>query len=350
LPGAGRQVALLAEGLPRAEFDVHVCALGSSGPLAIELADGGVPTAALGRRWPVDPAALWRLHRYVAALRPQIVHAWQFPANAYGRLACTNGCRLVATQRRAELANHWPQEQLDRWLQPRTERLVATSEAVRSFCLLRGGLPQPGRIEVVPPGIVEPPAPERRTLREELELPEEARLVAAVGSLTHRRRVKDMVWAMELLGIVVPHLHLLVVGDGPQRRSLQRYAADFRHAGAIHFLGSRDAREIWPQVDLLWSAGDEDGPPLAILEAMAAGVPVVASDTPGNREVIAPGETGLLFPPGDRPGLGRCALRLLQDAAQAQRIGQAGQEHALRQFAAPAMIERHAAMYRELAA
>jgi glycosyltransferase involved in cell wall biosynthesis len=159
-----------------------------------------------------------------------------------------------------------------------------------------------------------------------------------------------MIWALELLVAVAPNLHLLVVGDGPHRRALERYAADFRHAGAIHFLGSRDARPLWPQVDLFWSAGEEDGPPLALLEAMAAGVPVVASDTPGNREVIAQGETGLLFPLGDRPGLARCTLRLLQDPARAKRIGQAGRQHVLRQFAASAMVQRHAAMYRELAA
>ncbi len=348
--GAGRQVALLAEGLPRGEFEAHVCALGRDGPLDAELAARGVPTTTLARRWRLDPAALWQLHRHAAALRPQIVHTWQFSANTYGRLVCANGRRLVATERRTELWKRWPEEQLDRWLQPRAERMVATSDAVRNFCLLRRGLPQPGRIEVVPPGIAEATAPSHHSLREELELPEEARLVAAVGSLTHSRRVKDMVWAMELLGAVVPNLHLLVVGEGTQRRSLERYAADFRHAGAIHFLGSRDARAIWPQVDLLWSAGEEDGPPLAILEALAAGVPVIASDTPGNREVITPGDTGLLFPLGDRPGLARCALRLLQDAPRAKRIGQAGREHVLRQFAAPAMIERHAAMYRELAA
>jgi glycosyltransferase involved in cell wall biosynthesis len=145
-------------------------------------------------------------------------------------------------------------------------------------------------------------------------------------------------------------LHLVLVGDGPQRRSLQRYAADFRHARRMHFLGSHDAQRLWPQVDLLWCAGEEDGPSLALLEAMAAGVPVIASDTPGNREVITPGETGLLFPLGDRPGLARCTLRLLEDSLRAGHIGQAAREHVLRQFGATAMIERHAALYRELAA
>ncbi len=315
-----------------------------------ELAAHGVPTTTLGRRWRFDPAALWQLRRHVAALRPQVVHTWQFSANVYGRLACGNGCRLVATERRTELGKRWPEERLDRWLRPRAQRMLATSDAVRNFCLLRRGLPPSGCIEVVPPGIPETAAPAVGSVREELHLPQEAKLAAAVGSLTHSRRLKDMVWALELLGAVIPSLHLLVVGDGPQRRALERYAADFRHAAAIHFLGSRDAGPLWPQVDLLWSAGEEDGPPLALLEAMAAAVPVIASDTPGNRDVIAQGETGMLFPLGDRPGLAHCTLRLLQDPVKARQIGQAGREHVLRHFAAPAMVRRHAAMYRELGA
>jgi glycosyltransferase involved in cell wall biosynthesis len=358
--GAGRQVALLARGLPRDDIEVHVCGLGLGGPLGDELARAGVPTTTLARRWRFDPSAMWRLRRQIAALRPQVVHTWQFSANTYGRLTCGNGSHLVATERRTELWKRWPEEGLDRWLQPRAQRFLATSAAVRNFCLLRRGLPRPGSIEVVPPGVAsgdrgthgpkrEHQAP-RDSLRKELELPDEAKLVVAVGSLTHSRRVKDMVWAMELLGVVIPELHLLVIGDGPQRRSLERYAADFRHAARMHFLGSRDARELWPQVDVLWSPGEEDGPPLATLEAMAAGVPVVASDTPGNREVITPGQNGLLFPLGDRPGLTRCTLRLLQDDEMAKHFGRAGREHVQRHFTAGQLIERHAKMYRELAA
>jgi glycosyltransferase involved in cell wall biosynthesis len=249
--GAGRQVALLAAGLPREEFDVHVCALGLFGPMQHELAKADIPTAALPRRLPFDPITLWRLHRHVAALRPHVVHTWQFAANSYGRLACGNSAPLVATERRTELWKRWPEERLDRWLQPRAHRLLASSNAVRNFCLLKRGLPQPGRIEVVPPGVaskdVGPAGPASEGIfaggasipfprstpvspQEELELGDDATLVAAVGSLTHGRRVKDLIWAAELLGSVVPDLHLLLVGDGPQGRSLERYAADFRHA------------------------------------------------------------------------------------------------------------------------
>jgi glycosyltransferase involved in cell wall biosynthesis len=363
--GAGRQTALLAAGLPRDEFDVHVCAIGPLGPLHDELVGATIPAQAFARRLPFDPVALWRLHRHITALRPSVVHTWEFAANSYGRLVCGKG-HLVATERRTELWKRWPEEHLDRWLQPRAQRLLATSNAVRDFCLLRRGLPQPGRIEVVPPGVaiedsrsgdVTPkgelirfPGVWQASLREELALGEEAKLVVAVGSLRHSRRVKDMIWALELLGSVIPQLHLLLVGDGPQRRSLERYAAEFRHAGRIHFLGSRDAREVWPQVDLFWSASEEDGPPLALLEAMAAGVPVVASDTPGNREVITAGQTGLLFPLGDRPSLARCTLRLVQDAAMATRISQEAQGYMQREFVPNGLIHRHAELYRELAA
>ena len=85
--GAEKQMALLVEGLPRDEFDVHVGVLTRGGPLWDDLRRAGIPVTLIGKRWRIDPQAYWRLKRLAARLRPDLIHTWLFAANAYGRTA-----------------------------------------------------------------------------------------------------------------------------------------------------------------------------------------------------------------------------------------------------------------------
>jgi hypothetical protein len=96
--GAEKQLLLLAAGLPRDEFEVHVCALTRGGPLWPEFQAAGVPVTVLGKAWKFDPVALWRLRQFVRRLRPDLVHTWIFAANAYGRVA-----GILAAKKTAEL-------------------------------------------------------------------------------------------------------------------------------------------------------------------------------------------------------------------------------------------------------
>ena len=85
--GAEKQLTLLATGLPRDRFDVQVCALTRTGPLAESLDAAGIPLTVIGKRGKIDPAAYWRLRQHIRRLAPDIVHTWIFAANAYGRWA-----------------------------------------------------------------------------------------------------------------------------------------------------------------------------------------------------------------------------------------------------------------------
>jgi len=117
----------------------------------------------------------------------------------------------------------------------------------------------------------------------------------------------------------------------------------------VHFLGDRGDLAQWlPHFDLLWSTSRREGLAGAILEAMAAGVPVVATDIPGTRELIVTEETGYLLPVGDRAAFARYTERLLNDSALASRFATAARERVWREFSVEKMIERHAALYREL--
>jgi len=117
----------------------------------------------------------------------------------------------------------------------------------------------------------------------------------------------------------------------------------------VHFLGHRsDVPRLMPHFDVLLSTSGCEGISNAILEAMAAGVPVVATDIPGTRDLLVHQTTGYLVPVGDRAAVARYTNKLLDDAALARRLGAAGRRRALAEFSADKMIERYVELYREL--
>jgi glycosyltransferase involved in cell wall biosynthesis len=351
--GAEKQLALLAAGLPRERFDVHVAVLTHTGPLEGDLRQAGVPVTNIGKRWKLDPSAYWRLRRLMKQLQPQIVHTWLFAANAYGRQAAVSAevKHIVAGERCVDPWKGPVQLSIDRVLAKRTERIVTNSSGVKEFYVSRG-LPS-DKFTIIPNGIgpFQPgSAVSREALLEELHLPQDARLIGAIGRLWPQKRVKDLIWAADLLKSARDDAHLLIIGDGPLRWRLERYRDQNEVGDRVHFLGERnDVPRLLLHLDCLWLASEYEGQSNAIMEAMSAGVPVVATDIPGNRDLVVPEQTGYLAPVGDRAAFTRYTHHLLEDADLARRLGDAGRARMLAEFSVERMIERHAALYSELA-
>jgi glycosyltransferase involved in cell wall biosynthesis len=349
--GAEKQMSLLAMGLPRDEFDVHVCALTRGGPWLAPLRESGIPTTVIGKRWKIDPQAYARLKRHVARLRPEVIHTWLFAADSYGRaagIAC-GVKRLIAGLRSVDPWKSRLELAIDRYLARWTTRIVANSPGVREFYIHKG-LPAE-KIEVIPNGVPasEPSRTTRRQLLAELNLPDRSRLIGLVGRFWPQKRVKDAIWAADLLKVIRDDVHLLVIGDGPQRQRLWKFRDQVEIRDKVHFLGERsDLPRLLPHFDVLWSASGYEGQSNAILEAMAAGVPVVATDIPGTRDLVVPGTTGYLVGVGDRAGLARYANKILDDAGLARRLGEAARERMVREFSVDAMIRRYAELYRSV--
>lgn len=349
--GAEKQLALLAGALARDEFEVHVCALTRGGELAADLERAGIPLSVIGKAWKFDPAAYWRLRRHIARLRPDLVQTWMFTANAYGRAAALSAgvSKIVASERCVDPWKTWHQLAIDRYLARRTGAIIVNSRGVQQF-YTEQGLPA-AKLRVIYNGIGPAAASgvTREALLEELGLPPGARLIGAVGRLWPQKRIKDLIWATDLLHVIREDAHLLVIGDGPQRQALERYARQCHVDDRVHFLGIRhDVPRLMPHFDLLWLASGFEGLPNVIMEAMACGLPVVASDIWGNRELVVQGETGFLVEVGDRAAFARYANKILDDLPLAQRLGAAGRQRIAAEFTVEAMVEKHAALYREL--
>jgi glycosyltransferase involved in cell wall biosynthesis len=349
--GAEKQLCLLARGLPRDEFDVHVCALTRGGPLEGDLREAGIPLVVIGKRWKLDPHAFWRLKQHIAAIRPDLIHTWMFAANTYG-FAAARACgitNVVVGQRCIDPWKSRLQLALDRQLAARCRGVVVNSEGVRDF-YVRHGAPAE-RVRVIPNGVAmpSPPCTTRGQLLAELELPAHSRLVGLVGRLWPQKRVKDAIWAADLLKVIRDDVHLLVIGDGPDRDRLRRFRDQVCIRGKVHFLGERsDVPRLLPHFDVVWSTSGYEGQSNAILEAMAAGVPVVATDIPGTRELVVSGTTGYLLPVGDRAAFAKYSERLLNDADLAGRFSTAARQRVQSEFGVEKMVERHVELYREL--
>jgi glycosyltransferase involved in cell wall biosynthesis len=350
--GAEKQLVLLAGGLPREEFDVHVCVLTHSGPLESELKSRGISYQVLGKRWKVDPLTYARLRKHIKRLRPEMVHTWLFAANAYGRHAAhaAGVPHIIGGERSVDpwKADHelW----IDRRLARRSDRIATNSQGVVDFYAARGIAAD--KFTVIPNGVSLPTEHSmysRAELLAELNLPLDVHLIGAIGRLWPQKRLKDLIWSTELLKSVRDDTHLLIVGDGPQRSRLERFTRLTGLRDRVHFLGQRaDVTSLLPHLTCLWLGSGYEGQSNAVLEAMSHGVPVVATDIPGNRDLVVPGETGYLVPVGDSVQFARRTLPLLDDANLARRLGAAGRERIATCFTIEQMVAGHIAMYRSV--
>jgi glycosyltransferase involved in cell wall biosynthesis len=346
--GAEKQLVLLATGLPRAEFDVHVTCLTSGGPYVDTLHAAEIPVTLLGKKFQFDPLAFFRLRKHLRQRQPDILHTWLFAANSYGRLALPRGTptRVIVSERCVDSWKSW-QLQVDRRLVSRTDCLVGNSQAVVDFYRPLG-YPD-SKLRVIPNGVEAPPAPRqtRSEFLKELQLPEDAKLAMFVGRLAPQKRVSDLLWSIQLLRQVDPRAYLVVVGDGPLRASLEQYAREVEAISHVRFVGHRsDAASLLHHADVVWLASEFEGMSNSLMEAMACGRPIVATAIPPNQELIQHGTHGYLVNIGDTAGFAQFTLKLLNDSDLSARLGTIAQERVATELSVPRMIQRYAELYR----
>lgn len=187
-------------------------------------------------------------------------------------------------------------------------------------------------------------------LRTTLGLAPEAPLVGCVGRLSPEKGPEVFVRAALPLLARRPDAHAVLIGDGPLRRVLEAQIEQLRLVGRVHLAGLRDdIAECLGELDLLALSSHSEAMPLALMEAMASGLPVVATRVGGVPDMVAHGVCGWVVAPGDFEDLGARCASLLDAAAQRQRFGAAARARALERFALDDAVARTAALYERLA-
>jgi glycosyltransferase involved in cell wall biosynthesis len=350
--GTEQQIVELVRGIDRAAFAPQVVCF-RSGAKAKEIASLGIPVRHEAKWLKADPGLVMRLAAFMKRERFDLVQTYLWGANTWGRLAARlAGVRcVVASERNVDIWEEAYKRLLGRWLARSTDRIVANSEAVRRYLLERGGL-SPEKVLTIYNGVnldrfKKACDPEVR--RRELGIPEDAILAGCVARLEPAKDHATLLQALALLGRRRANLHLVVIGDGSQRADLGRLANELGLRDRVHFTGFRTDSAEWLQsLDLSVLSSVKEGLSNTVIESMAAGRAVVATDVGGNAEVIREGETGFLVPARQPAALAEAIAAATESAEMLRRLGHAGRERVESLFSVRAMVRRTEQLYREL--
>ena len=357
IAGAENHLLVLLPALRALGVDAEVVLLQEPGRPVAQLVRAflanGVPTFELAINMDLDPWLVGRLARLVRSRGAHAVHTHGVHADLYGRLCLQglDGMLLLQTRHNDDRFRRlWIMRLLNQWLARRCVRIIAISDAVREFVCAVEGIP-PRKVERIYYGLDAAPAPQSvADLRTELGwagVP----LIGFVGRLTGQKGVDVLLNAFAIVHRALPTARLLLIGDGPQRAALAALAGGLQISAAVHFAGWReDARAQMAALNVLAIASRWEGFGLVTLEAMQAGVAVVASRVSALPEIVLDGETGLLVPAANAAKLAAALLALLQDPQRAMQLGENGRLRAAQFFTVKQMAVQHAALYPSLAA
>ncbi len=349
--GAENQLVRLCCRLARDRFEPGICSIRIGGPHETTLRAAGVPVWIVPKHGPCDPLLLARLARRIRRFRPQIVHTWLFTANTFGRAAaalCRVPC-IIGSERAAEKWKSLRHRLADRRLARCSAAIITNAEATRRYCIEHSGLPAE-KITVVYNGI-DVAAFDRVSERgPAAPLPATERMM--IGTVARLEEQKGLPFLLRAFAALQrPDIGLWIIGDGSRRRDLEAQAAELGLAPQSIFLGSRtDVPALLHQLDIFALPSLWEGMPNAVMEAMAAAKPVVATAVDGTPELVVDGTTGILVPPSDADGLRNALEQLLRDPDQRRRLGQAGRARIASEFTDERMVARMESLYEDLLA
>lgn len=355
--GAERWILALGKHLPREEVEVTVGVIQDvrdrQAPLSIHAERAGLQTFVVEAFGKLSLPAIPRLRQYIRAHRIDVLHTHGYKTDILGALAARGtGCLLVSTPHGWSVDAGFKlqmYEALDRASFAAFDAVVPLSDS-----LARGlaGLPWLGRrLRLIRNGVDLAEIAESSVVDPELAVmrSQGTRIYGYIGQLIERKRLDTLIRAFALGAGDARRLYL--VGDGPQRAQLEALASSLGLADRVVFTGFQEDRlRFLRGFDIFVLPSALEGIPRCLMEAMAASIPVIASNIDGNSALVKHGETGLLFELGDHRALAACLGELEQNPDLGRRLALAGRDLVTRRFSASRMAGEYLDLYRELLA
>jgi glycosyltransferase involved in cell wall biosynthesis len=366
--GATVHVVQLDAGLTAAGYDC-LLVTGSEGA-----SEGSMRDLALARRLRLadipelgreiaplsDLVALLKLYRLMRRERPHIVHTHLAKAGFLGRIAARlAGVPVVLHTFHGHVFHGYfsPAKTrvflaMERFGARLSTRIITSSPRLREE-IAGYGVTTPEHIAVIPYGFeLDAFAAHPRgggAFRRSLGIPERAKLVGAVGRLVPIKNLPLLLEAAALARQQQPDIHVVLVGIGELHKELEARVADLGMTGAVTFAGwQADLPSVYADLDAVVISSDNEGTPVTLIEAMAAGCPVVATRVGGVPDLIADGETGRLVPPRDREALAAALLALLADPQRTGQMASAARQSVLARYQVQRLVGDVDALYQEL--
>lgn len=366
--GTERHVVNLGNGLDHSRFELHFACLKRWGEFLKEIEASQRPLVEYPINCLYNHSALiqqFKFAQYLKRHRIRIVHTYGFYPNVFAvpaaRLA---GAPVVIASIRDTGDLCTPtQRKVQKFICRLADRIVVNADAIKRQLLLEGCRPE--QITVIHNGIDLSRFPETRTchnghLHQELGLPEHAPLVAVLARLNRMKGIEYFLEAATIVRRRFPEVRFLIMGEGrtvvngrivdsPYRRELEGYAARLGLGERVVFTGLRlDVPEVLSEIAVSVLPSLSEGLSNTLLESMAAGVPVVATNVGGNPEVVEHDVTGLLVLPRDSAALAHAICLLLEDRETASRFRQAGRQRVVKSFSLEKMVRETERLYLEL--
>lgn len=348
--GAEGQLFELARALAAVADPVVYCLSERTEPYGDRLREAGVPLRVIPSRGSFDLSRVRALRRALVEDRIDVVHAFLFLASGYAYLATRGNrrVRLVTSARNCKGEPNVLRRSLLRAAFRASSRVICNSQEMARFARVYYGAPL-GRTSVVLNGVDIARFETARLERARLEtarLPHKGLRIGTVGRIEKQKNLDVFLAAAERVKAEFPLAAFEVVGDGSLR---SHYVAEVERrglAGCVSLPGTRqDIPAFFAGLDQFWLTSDWEGTPNVVLEAMAAGLPVVATRVGGTPEVIHHDVDGFLVEPGDAAAVAQASITLARDAARAGAMGRSAAESARERFSIAAMVAATASVY-----
>lgn len=316
------------------------------------LRDAGVEVMFLERSQRFDLRPLGRLAAHVRGHGVDVIHAHKFGSNVWAALLgrALGVPVVIAHEHTWSFEGQRGRRLIDRHVVARfCDAVIAVSEADRRRMVAEVGMPA-DRVSLIHNGVAGYAGGDGESIRRELGLSDAAPVLVQTATLRPQKAVEVMIAATALVRRTHPDVRLLVAGEGDTAALLQ-VASAHGVGDAVSLLGPRgDVPDLLAAASVGVLSSDFEGMPLAVLEYMAAGLPVVATDVGGVPEIVHDGETGFLVAPRDPPALAERIGRLLDDPALARAMGERGRHRQQEAFSREAMVGAVTALYLRLLA
>jgi len=317
-----------------------------------ERAKEGLDLIPLAPKTEMDLSAAWRLSRLLKQLKPDIVHAHDPHGVAMAGLALSMSTQLakppLVASRRVDF--HLRGGRMSRWKYRQVDCFICASEAIRRM-LVADGVPavktvtvhegiELGRVEAAPPA----------KLHQDLFLPHGAPLIGNVAALVPHKGQRHLIEAAALVVRQIPDARFVIAGEGELRPTLERVIREHRLEKHVLLTGFRpDILSLHKAFDIFVMSSITEGLGTSLVDAMAAGKPIVATSTGGIPEVVVDGETGMLVAPRDHEGMATAIVALLRDPTLRARMGAAGLARARQRFSVERMVKDTLRVYQRVA-
>jgi glycosyltransferase involved in cell wall biosynthesis len=353
-PGGTERMVIELTKRVRERHPVMVCCLDAAGAWAPELTSIGVPVENLQRQPGFHPSLGWNLARVARRFRASVLHCHHYSPFVHGRIAAATTPRLeVIFTEHGRLSDAPPsrrRRRVNRFLCAGVKWLFAVSHDLRRHMLAEGF---PPRLSVVWNGIDPGPIPsfeDRRRARVMIGATESDYLVGTIARLDPVKDLGTLIDACAEARRQRPGLRLVIIGDGPERQALSTRVQALGLNGAVIWAGQRgDARTLLAGLDLYANSSISEGVSITLLEAMAAALPIVATEVGGTPEVVLHEHTGLLCPPRAPAALADALLAVSGAPDRSAELARAGRDRVERHFSIDEMVQRYASLYDQAA-